>query len=104
MGDWTTVHWVGSLTDGRMITSSRDEEGGLPRTFALGAAEAFKCWDVAIPQLKQGDKAKVSCPADYVYGSAFTPAPLGGEPVPLNSDVNFELEVVECNRTPEFTE
>ena len=64
----------------------------------------FKCWELAIPQLRQGDKAKLSCPSHYVWGGAYTPAPLGGEPIPLHSDIKFDIEVVECNRTPEFTE
>lgn len=36
VGDWTTVHWRGTLTDGRVVTDSRSEPGGLPKTFALG--------------------------------------------------------------------
>ena len=103
-GDWTTVHWTGTLKDGRVITDSRSEPGGLPKTFALGASEVFKCWDLAIPQLKKGAKAHVTCPPHYVYNDAYTQSPLGGEPIPLNSAVDFDLEVVECNKTPTFTE
>lgn len=103
-GDWTTVHWVGTLRDGRVITDSRAEPGGLPKTFALGAHEVFNCWDLAIPKLQQGTKARLSCPSYFAYGSAYTWPPVGGEPIPLNSDVDFDVEVVECNRTPEFTE
>ena len=101
-GDWTTVHWVGSLTgDGRVVTDSRSELGGLPKTFALGAHEVLSCWDLAIPQLKQGAKAHVSCPSYYAYGGAFTQSPLGGEPIPTHSDMDFEIEVVECNKVPD---
>jgi hypothetical protein len=104
VGDWTTIHWVGSLPDGRIVTDSRAEPGGLPKTFALGAHEVFKCWDLAIPQLKQGAKATLTCPGYYAYGGARTWAPVGGEPIPLWSDVQFEIEVEECNRTPDFTD
>jgi len=103
-GDWTTVKWDGYLKDGRHITSSASEHGGEPKTFSLGASEVFKCWDLAITQLHQGDKAHLDCPSHYAYGTAFTWAPVGGEPVPLGSDMDFEIEVVECNRVPEFTE
>lgn len=103
-GDWTTIHWVGTLRDGRVITDSRAEPGGLPKTFALGAHEVFKCWDLAIPKLQQGTKARLSCPSYFAYGNARTWPPVGGEPIPLNSDVDFDIEVVECNRTPDFTE
>jgi hypothetical protein len=104
VGDWTTIHWTGTLKDGRVITDSRAELGGLPKTFVLGAHEVFSCWDLAIPKLKQGAKARLNCPSYYAYGNAYTWAPVGGEPIPLNSDVDFDVEVVECNRTPDFTE
>lgn len=104
VGDWTTIHWTGTLMDGRVITDSRAEPSGLPKTFALGAHEVFSCWDLAIPKLKQGAKARLTCPSYYAYGGARTWAPVGGEPIPLHSDVVFDVEVVECNRTPEFTE
>lgn len=103
-GDWTTVHWTGSLKDGRLITSSKDEPGGLPKTFALGNAQVLRCWDLAISHLHKGDKATVSCPANLAYGAAYTLSPLGGEPIPLNSDIDFDFEVVDCNRVPKFTE
>lgn len=103
-GDWTTVHWAGYLRDGREITNSRGEPGGLPKTFSLGAREVFHCWDLAITQLHKGDKAHLSCPSYYAYGGAFTQAPLGGEPIPLHSDIDFDIEILDCNRVPDFTE
>jgi FKBP-type peptidyl-prolyl cis-trans isomerase len=101
-GDWATVHWKGWLKDGRQITDSRQEPGSQPKTFSVGAREVFHCWDLAIQELHQGDKARLSCPSYYVYGTAFAWAPIGGEPIPLASDVDFDIEVVECNRTPEL--
>lgn len=47
-GDWTTVHWKASLKDGRVVSDSHSEPGGLPKTFNLGKSEVFKCWDLAI--------------------------------------------------------
>ena len=70
-GDWATVHWRGWLKDGRQITDSRQEGTGQPKTFSVGAREVFHCWDLALQQLHQGDKAKLSCPSYYVYGTAF---------------------------------
>jgi hypothetical protein len=34
--------------DGRVITDSRSEAGGVPKTFNVGNSEVFKCWDLAI--------------------------------------------------------
>lgn len=103
-GDWTTVHWTATLLDGRVVSDSRAEPGGLPKTFALGAHEVFSCWDYAVSKMKKGSKATVGCPYDTAWGNAFTWAPLGGEPIPLHSDVDFEIEVVDCNRVPDFTQ
>lgn len=71
--------------------------------FALGHREMWHCFDLAIQKLHQGDVAHLDCPSYYVWGTAFTWAPIGGEMIPLGSDVDFTVEVLECNRTPEFT-
>lgn len=102
-GDWTTVHWVATLKDGRVVSDSRAEPGGLPKTFALGAHEVFSCWDLAITKLNEGDRVTLHCPSHYAWGTAFVNAPLGGERIPTGSDVDFDLQIVECSKTPEFS-
>lgn len=101
-GDWALVHWHGYLKDGREVTNSHVEAGGHPKMFSLGHHDVFACWDYAIQQLHKGDKARLSCPAYYVWGGAYTIAPLGGEPIPLHSDVDFDIEVIDCNRVPKI--
>jgi len=54
--------------------------------------------------MKSGEKAVLHCPSYLSWGGAYTQAPLGGEPIPLNSDIDFEVEVIECNRVPEAAE
>jgi FKBP-type peptidyl-prolyl cis-trans isomerase len=61
----------------------------------------FRCWDLAIPQLKSGTKARISCPSKYAWGAIEADSPLGGEPIPKNTDVTFDVEVVDCNKAPE---
>jgi len=104
VGDWTTVHWVGRLKDGRVVTESKGEGDQRPKTFTLGDHQVFKCWDLALTQLHQGDVATLDCPSFYAYGDAMTWPPVGGEPIPLNSDIDFEIEILECGRTPEFVD
>jgi hypothetical protein len=99
-GDWTTIHYKGYLKDGRKVTSTKEEKNGLPVTFALGNHETFACFDVALTQLQQGTVANIHCPYDLAWGNAFTWAPVGGEPIPLHSDIDFVVEVQECNRLP----
>lgn len=100
-GDWTTIKYTGQLKDGRQVTNTDIERNGQPLTIALGNRESFHCFDLAIPQLTEGTKAHLDCPSYYAYGTAFTWAPVGGEPIPLGSDIEFDLEIIECNRTPE---
>ena len=88
--------------DGRVVTDSRAEAGGLPKTFNVGNAEVFKCWDQAIQVLHSGDKVTLNCPAEFAYGTAYTWAPIGGEPIPKGSDMIFDLEIEECNIHPKF--
>ena len=101
-GFWSTVHWVGTLTDGRVVTNSREEHWGYPKQFTIGEHQVFKCWELAIVKLKEGDKAKISCPAHYVWGGAHITSPFSGEPIPLNSDVTFDLEVLKCGEKPYY--
>jgi len=86
--------------DGRVITDSRAEPSGLPKTFNVGNAEVFKCWDLAIQSLRAGDKVTLTCPANLAYGTAYTIPPIGGEPVPKGSDMYFDLDVEDCNVQP----
>ena len=74
---------------------------GYPKEFSVGASQVFKCWDLVLPQLHQGDRATLDCPSYYAWGDAYTQSPLGGEPIPLKSDIDFEIEVVQCAHVPE---
>jgi len=99
-GDWASVHYTASLEDGRVVSDSRAEPGGRPLHFTLGDHQVFSCFDIALPQLSEGATATLHCPSFYAWGAAYTQAPLGGEPIPLHSDVDFQIDVVECNRVP----
>ena len=100
IGSWATVHWTGTLIDGREVTNSREEHWGYPKMFTIGSQQVFKCWELAIVKLREGDKATLNCPAHYTWGGAHVISPITAEPIPLNSDVNFELEVLKCGEKP----
>ena len=88
------------LDDGTVVLDSRNEPGGLPKTFSLGGKSVFGCWELALTQLHKGAKARVSCPASLVWGSFEATSPLSGMPVPKNSPVTFKIEVLDCSVTP----
>ena len=52
-------------------------------------------------QLNPGAKAHIECPSFYAFGGAFTQSFLkGGLPLPLHADVEYQLEVINCNMDP----
>ena len=99
-GDWATISWTGALNNGNIVTSSAEELDGKPKTFTVGGSEVFKCWDNALPELQEGTKATIKCPANQVWGSLETTSPIGNEQIPKNSDITFEIEVLHCNIIP----
>lgn len=46
--DWATINYKGSLANGEVVTDSKSEGTGLPKTFTVGRDEVFKCWDLAV--------------------------------------------------------
>ncbi len=89
-GDRLTVHYVGTLPDGRVFDSSRDR--GAPFTFTLGAGEVIRGWDEGLIGLQQGGVRMLVIPPEYGYGSN------GVGPIPPNATLIFEVELVDVER------
>lgn len=102
-GDWVTLSYQAYLKDGRQVENTGDQGDGRDLVISLGASETFKCFELGLGQLKQGDKAKLHCPYDLAYGNAYTWPGVGGEPIPLHSDIDFDVQIKECNKVPERT-
>ncbi len=79
-----TVHYTGTLINGKQFDSSRDRNQ--PFTTALN--KVIPCWTKALQQMKPGSRAKVVCPADTAYGNH----PL--EQIPANSVLVFDIEML----------
>jgi len=87
-GDKVIIHYVGTLISGEQFDSSRDR--GTAFETEIGTGKVIKGWDEGVPQLSVGQKALLTCTADYAYGSrGFPPV------IPAHAVLKFEVELLE---------
>jgi peptidylprolyl isomerase len=86
-GDSVSVHYVGTLPDGKEFDSSRKR--GQPFTFPLGAGRVIRGWDLGVAGMKVGGVRKLVIPPEEAYGErGFPPV------IPSNATLHFEVELV----------
>lgn len=79
------VNYRGTLTNGKEFDSSYKRHQSI--SFPLSGV--IPCWTEGVQKMKVGGKAKLTCPAATAYGER------GVGPIPPNSDLTFEVELVE---------
>lgn len=92
-GDSVTVNYVGALTNGTVFDASANH-GTSGFTFTLGAGQVIKGWDQGIVGMKVGGKRILAIPASLAYGSQAV-----GNVIPANSDLIFEVELLNVQKT-----
>ena len=87
-GQTVTVHYTGTLENGKKFESSLDR--GQPADFRLGVGAVIKGWDEGLMTMKVGGKRRLTVPSNLGYG------PMGRPPnIPGNSTLIFDVELLD---------
>lgn len=89
-GDLVTIHYTGTLENGKKFDSSRDR--GKPFQCTIGVGQVIKGWDTGIPKLSVGSRANLTIPGHEAYGSRGFPGL-----IPPNATLLFDVELLKVN-------
>ena len=65
MGDRVTIHYIGTLDNGRIFDSA---DGDNPLSFTLGQGEVFVSLEEAVVGMKVGTAKNIEIPAEKAFG------------------------------------
>jgi FKBP-type peptidyl-prolyl cis-trans isomerase len=91
-GDILTVHYTGTLTDGKQFDSTVGKE---PFQFILGAGQVIAGWDQGMVGMKAGGQRQLVIPSDLAYGDRGA-----GDDIPPKATLKFDVNMIKIDRIP----
>jgi FKBP-type peptidyl-prolyl cis-trans isomerase FkpA len=83
--DVIKVNYEGRLLDGTVFESSYKEN----KPMEVGLLAVMSCWQIGIPAIQVGEKARLFCPSDVAYGDEGMPPMIAG-----GATLVFDLELL----------
>jgi len=87
-GDTCYVLYTGKLTNGTVFDASSKHENK-PLSFAIGAGQVIRGWELGVQGMKAGGKRTLNIPAKLGYAEKGS-----GDTIPPNSDLIFDIELL----------